>query len=135
MDVYIGVGSNLGDRLKNIKAALAHLGAAAGIEVEKVSSIIETFPQGGPPQGNYLNAVLRLKTDLSARALLVVLQDIERRLGRERKGKNGPRTIDLDILLYGDQSIDEPDLKVPHPRMRQREFVMKPLAEIVNGEW
>ncbi|UCD15056.1 MAG: 2-amino-4-hydroxy-6-hydroxymethyldihydropteridine diphosphokinase, partial [Candidatus Omnitrophota bacterium] len=92
--------------------------------------IIETTPQGGPPQPKYLNGVVKIKTHLSARHLLNVLQTIEKRLGRRQLIKNGPRPIDLDILLYGDEVFRERDLVIPHPRMRKRAFVMNPLLEI-----
>ena len=99
----------------------------------KVSSIYETEPVGGPHQSKYLNGVIAINTELEPRQLLLVLQKIENQLGRQRSVKNGPRTIDLDILMYGEEKIDEPDLKVPHPRMREREFVLKPLRDIVQG--
>jgi 2-amino-4-hydroxy-6-hydroxymethyldihydropteridine diphosphokinase len=136
MDVFIGIGSNLGNRLDNIEKAIERLKSVPDIEVEKVSSIIETNPQGGPPQPKYLNGAIKINTELSARGLLKVLQEIENQLGRKRLVKNGPRTIDLDILLYGDKKIDESDLKIPHPHMLKREFVMKPLFEIqgVKGQ-
>jgi len=127
---YIAFGSNLGDRKKTIDAALEKLRNCAGIEVSRVSSIIETDPVGGPPQGKFLNGVAEVHTDLAPRELLECLQKIESELGRVRSEKNAPRTIDLDILLYGDEKIDEPGLKVPHPRMHEREFVMKPLKEL-----
>jgi len=127
---YIGLGSNLGDRLANINKAIEYLRENQDIAVEEVSSIIETEPQGGPPQGKFLNAVVKIRTALKPKELLRVLQGIEEKLGRVRNIKNGPRTIDLDILLYGDEKIDEPDLKIPHPRMRERSFVLRPLLEI-----
>jgi 2-amino-4-hydroxy-6-hydroxymethyldihydropteridine diphosphokinase len=130
MDVYIGIGSNLGNRLENINKAIEFLRENPGIEIVKISSIIETKPAGGPVQGDYLNGVIKIKTDLAANRLLLVLQGIERTLGRVRTEKNGPRTIDLDILLYGNEKINESGLKIPHPRMFERDFVMKPLLEI-----
>ncbi|MFA4991865.1 MAG: 2-amino-4-hydroxy-6-hydroxymethyldihydropteridine diphosphokinase [Candidatus Omnitrophota bacterium] len=129
---YIGLGSNLGDRQKNIDEAVRRLGSARGIEVKRVSSVYETEPVGGPPQGKYLNAVAEIETGLSPRELLTVTQAIEDGLGRTRTVRNGPRTIDLDILLCGGLEIDEPDLKIPHPRMKEREFVMKGLRELVD---
>jgi len=127
---YIGVGSNLGDRKKHIEDAIEKLKNIEGVEVKRVSSIYETEPVGGPKQGKYLNGAIEIETGLGPRELLGKLQDIEKKLGRKKTVKNGPRTIDLDILLYGDNKIDEPDLKIPHPNMREREFVMKPLKEI-----
>lgn len=133
MYVYIGIGSNLGDRSANIESAIAELRSNSGIAIEKISSITETIPIGGPAQRKYLNGVIKIKTKISPRSLLCILQDIENKLGRTRTIKNGPRTIDLDILLYGDKVINETDLKVPHPRMIEREFVMKPLLEIESS--
>jgi len=130
---YIGIGSNLGDRKKYIENAIEKLKNTEGVEVKKVSGVYETEPMGGPKQGKYLNAAIEIETGLKPRELLVKLQDIEKQLGRKRTVKNAPRTIDLDILLYGDNKIDEPDLKIPHPRMRGREFVIKPLKEIYAG--
>ncbi|MFA5337872.1 MAG: 2-amino-4-hydroxy-6-hydroxymethyldihydropteridine diphosphokinase [Candidatus Omnitrophota bacterium] len=130
MYVYIGIGSNLGDRLANINSAIEELKSNPEIRIEKISSIIETAPVGGPAQGNYLNGVIKIETEISARSLLCILQNIEKKLGRIRTVKDGPRTMDLDMLLYGDKIINEPGLKVPHPKMLEREFVMKPLLEI-----
>ncbi len=128
--MFIGLGSNLGDRKSNLERALAYINHHTDIEIIKVSSFIETTPVGGPPQGNYLNAVAKLKTALSPEELLEFLQEVERKLGRTRTVRFGPRTIDLDILLYEDKRIDTPMLKIPHPRMWEREFVMRPLLEI-----
>jgi 2-amino-4-hydroxy-6-hydroxymethyldihydropteridine diphosphokinase len=130
VDVFIGIGSNLGNREENIKMAIEYLKNNPCILIEKVSSMIETEPQGGPPQGRYLNGVIKINTTLSPHELLSFLQDIEERLGRVREVKNGPRTIDLDILLYGEKIVDEPSLNIPHPRMFQRDFVLKPLFDI-----
>ncbi|MBU4457730.1 MAG: 2-amino-4-hydroxy-6-hydroxymethyldihydropteridine diphosphokinase [Candidatus Omnitrophica bacterium] len=131
---YIGIGSNLGDRQKNMDIAIQRLRETDAIEVNKASSIYETEPAGGPEQPRYLNGVLEIETDLAAIELLSVLQDIENQLGRERIVKNGPRTIDLDILTYGDHEINEPGLKVPHPRMTEREFVQRPLRELIKDK-
>ena len=133
MRCYIGIGSNLGDRRKYIENAIQKLNETKGIEVKKVSSIYETDPLGGPIQGKYLNGVIEIETEIEPRELLTRLLDIEIQLGRKRTVKNGPRTIDLDILLFGDKKIDEPGLKIPHPRMQRREFVMKPLKEIYES--
>jgi 2-amino-4-hydroxy-6-hydroxymethyldihydropteridine diphosphokinase len=130
---YIGIGSNLGDRLRYIESAVRKLKETEKVEIKKISSIHETEPMGGPKQGKYLNAVIEIDTGLNPRELMARLQDIENQLGRKRTVKNAPRTIDLDILLYGNDNIDEPDLKIPHPNMREREFVMKPLKEIYEG--
>ncbi|MCM8787098.1 MAG: 2-amino-4-hydroxy-6-hydroxymethyldihydropteridine diphosphokinase [Candidatus Omnitrophica bacterium] len=128
--VYIGVGSNLGDRLKNINDAIEELKKNKKIKVEKVSTIIETEPEGNLAQPKYLNAVLKIKTSLSATKLLEILQLIETKLGRVRLEKNAPRTIDLDILLYSNKIIRKKNLEIPHPRMFNREFVLKPLFQI-----
>jgi 2-amino-4-hydroxy-6-hydroxymethyldihydropteridine diphosphokinase len=129
---YLALGSNLGDRLATLNAALQQLGAH-GVEVEDVSSFIETEPVGGPAgQGPYLNGAARVRTDLQPRQLLDVLLSIEAQLGRERRHaeRNTPRTVDLDILFYEDQVIEEEGLCVPHPRLHQRMFVLEPLAQI-----
>ncbi len=130
---YIGIGSNLGDRQKHIKNAIEKLKETEGVEVKKISSIYETEPVGGPEQGKYLNGVIEIETWLEPGNLMTKLQKIEEQSGRIRSVKNAPRTIDLDILLYGDKKIDEPGLKIPHPRMYEREFVMKPLKEIYES--
>jgi 2-amino-4-hydroxy-6-hydroxymethyldihydropteridine diphosphokinase len=123
---YVGLGSNLGDRERLIARAAELIGAV------RVSTVIETEPWGYGDQPMFLNAVAELETQLTPRQLLDHLLDVERRLGRERIGPQwGPRTIDLDLLLYGDQTIDEPGLVVPHPRLAMREFVLRPLAELV----
>jgi 2-amino-4-hydroxy-6-hydroxymethyldihydropteridine diphosphokinase len=133
-DIYIALGSNLGDRERTIEAALRDLQAQGDIRVVRCSRLHETEPVGGPPgQGRYLNAVAELETELPPRALLDRLLTIERRHGRVRGVANGPRTLDLDLLLYGQRVIDKQDLMVPHPRMWQRPFVMQPLEEICDA--
>ena len=128
---YIALGSNLADRQKNIKLALECLEQDPAIEVLKASSIIETEPQKAPPQPKFLNGVVKLQTSYSAHQLLKKLQEIEVKLGRKTpRVKNEPRTIDLDILLYGDLEIDEENLQIPHPRIWKRRFVTIPLKEI-----
>jgi 2-amino-4-hydroxy-6-hydroxymethyldihydropteridine diphosphokinase len=127
---YIGVGSNLGDREHSIKAALRKLKALTLTKVRRVSGVIESLPQGGPVQGPYLNAVVEIETDLGPYQLLAELQNIESALGRVRTIVNGPRTIDLDILTYGDICMEEEALCIPHPRIMEREFVLGPLREI-----
>jgi 2-amino-4-hydroxy-6-hydroxymethyldihydropteridine diphosphokinase len=129
--VYLGLGSNLGDRAKNIHEALRLLNEA-GVASVKLSSIIETDPVGGPPQGLFLNAVLKAQTELDPLGLLEAAHAVEARLGRVRTVKNGPRTIDIDILLYEGLTWDAPELVIPHPRMQEREFVMRPLNEVLN---
>jgi len=126
---YLGIGSNLGNRRENIRRAVEFL-KEARIKVKKISTIIETEPVGGPPQGKFLNAVLEINTNLKPRALLDTLKSIEEKLGRKRTVRFGPRTMDLDILLYDGKNIKTKDLIVPHPRMHQRDFVLRPLKEI-----
>ncbi len=128
---YIGIGSNLGDRQDNINKAISYLNNSDSIRVTKISSIYETEPVSGPPQGKYLNGVIKIRTNLSPLDLLGRLDKIEMKLGRVRFVKFGPRTIDLDILLYGDIKMDNDRLTIPHPRMFEREFVSRGLRELV----
>lgn len=130
----IALGSNLGDRLERLEASLRLLSEVPSLEVLRTSSWVETAPVGGPPQGPYLNGASVLATRLAPRELLVALLVIEARLGRTRETRFGPRTIDLDLLLYDDQVIDEPDLRIPHPRMLERGFVLGPAREVA-GRW
>lgn len=128
---YVGLGSNLGDREATIRDALAALAEEDGIEVVAVSTLRETEPVGVGPQPLFLNGAAALETTLSARELLDRLLATEQRFGRVRvPGEHGPRTLDLDLLLYGNEQIDEPGLIVPHPRLHERAFVLEPLAEI-----
>jgi len=129
--VYIGVGTNLGDRLQNLKRAEELLRKSSRIKIISQSAIYETMPVGGPPQGHFLNAVWKLETGLSPGELLRELQSIEAKLGRVRTIKNGPRTIDLDILDYDGLVLESPELTLPHPRMNEREFVQRPLRNIL----
>lgn len=132
--VYIGLGANLGDREATIRTALRRLQDHEEIEVQRVSRLRETDPVGYEDQPQFLNGVARLQTSLEPRELLTVLLDLERDLGRTRHGPRfGPRTIDLDILLYDDRVVDEPGLRVPHPRIAERAFVLEPLAELDPG--
>jgi 3-oxoacyl-[acyl-carrier protein] reductase len=128
---FIGLGSNLGDRQSYLDQALAALQEQDRIVVKQVSSYYETDPVGGPPDAPlFLNAVAEIETQLEPSELLSMLLDIERRLGRVRREKNAPRTIDLDLLLYDDLIQDDPNLTIPHPRMHERGFVLEPMAEI-----
>ena len=128
---YVGLGANLGDREGALRAALAGLDANEGIEVAAVSTFRETDPVDYLDQPRFLNAAAALETTLAPRELLDALLEVERSLGRTREGPRfGPRTIDLDLLLYGDESFDEPGLTVPHPRLHGRAFVLEPLAEL-----
>jgi 2-amino-4-hydroxy-6-hydroxymethyldihydropteridine diphosphokinase len=128
---YVGVGTNLGDRAAMLRAAVEQLRAEPAVEVVAVSSIRETDPVGIVEQPRFLNAAVAIETELSARELLVRLLGIERRLGRTRAGPRfGPRTIDLDLLVYGHARIDEPGLEVPHPRLHERLFALEPLVDL-----
>lgn len=126
MRAFLALGSNLGDRRAYLRDAVARLP-----DVVAVSNIYETDPVGGPPgQGAYLNCVVELRTALTARELLAVAQSAESAAARTRREKWGPRTLDVDVLLVGDEVTDEPDLVVPHPRMWERGFVLVPLADL-----
>lgn len=128
---YIGLGSNLGDRRGTIDQAVEMLGQLPQIAVSKVSDLVETEAVGGPvDQGKYLNGAAQLQCGVAAEVLLSRLQEIEQRLGRTRRKKWGSRTIDLDLLLFGGEIIDRAGLKVPHPLMTERLFVMVPMAQI-----
>lgn len=128
---YLGLGSNLGDREATIRRALELLQADDEIDVTAVSSLKETDPVGYEDQPRFLNGAAALRTELSPPELLERMFAVERQLGRVRTGPRfGPRTIDLDLLLYGQESIDEPGLRVPHPRLAERRFVLEPLAEL-----
>jgi 2-amino-4-hydroxy-6-hydroxymethyldihydropteridine diphosphokinase len=131
---FIALGTNLGDREGQLTLAIAALRRAPRVRVVSASRVYETDPVGPPTQGAYLNAAAELEVELGARELLVVLQSIEREAGRVREGAErwSARTLDLDLLLFGDQRIDECDLVVPHPRMHQRAFVLVPLVEIAR---
>jgi 2-amino-4-hydroxy-6-hydroxymethyldihydropteridine diphosphokinase len=129
---YVGLGANLGDRERTIRAAVAALDASPGVEVAAVSTLIETEPVGYLDQPRFLNGAAALETSLPAGELLDLLLELERRFGRVREGvaPQGPRTLDLDLLLYGSARIDEPGLEIPHPRLHERRFVLEPLAEL-----
>ena len=127
--VYLGLGSNLGRRENNIHEALRLL-EAQGVRLIKLSSIMETHPVGGPPQGLFLNAVLKAEVQTTPLVLLEKIHKVEDALGRERTVRNGPRTIDIDILLFDEVRMNTPQLTIPHPRMQERRFVMEPLGEI-----
>jgi 2-amino-4-hydroxy-6-hydroxymethyldihydropteridine diphosphokinase len=127
---YFGIGSNLGDRVAYLQLAVNELGAADGVDVVGVSPVYETAPVGGPEQPDYLNAVVAVDTARSARELLALAQSIEAAAERVRTVRWGPRTLDVDVLLVGDERVEEPDLVVPHPRMTERAFVVVPLADL-----
>jgi 2-amino-4-hydroxy-6-hydroxymethyldihydropteridine diphosphokinase len=131
---YVGLGANLGDRERTLRAAVDVLAGEEGVEVVAVSTLRETEPVGVGEQPLYLNGVAVLDTTLGARELLDRLLAVEQRFGRVRvPGEHGPRTLDLDLLLYGDEVIDEPELRVPHPRLHERRFVLEPLLELAPG--
>ena len=132
MKAYIGLGSNLGERETLLKAAIAQLAQLPETRLGSVSSLYDTAPVGELDQPNFLNAAVQLETALTARQLLWNMLLVERRLGRVRHvaRRYGPRTIDLDLILFGDLIIDTPDLRLPHPEFHRRAFVLAPLAEI-----
>jgi 2-amino-4-hydroxy-6-hydroxymethyldihydropteridine diphosphokinase len=128
--VFLGLGSNLGDRAGNLRRAADALHALPEVDSMRLSNFRCTAPVGGPEQPDYVNAVLRCETSLSPQHLLRHMLRIEASLGRVRLEENGPRTIDLDLLMYGTVQMAAPDLQLPHPRMEQRRFVLEPLAEL-----
>lgn len=127
---HLALGSNLGDRLGHLRRAVAALAATPGVTVTRTSRVYETAPVGGPAQGPYLNAVVALDTELGAADLLVVAQRLEAEAGRVRGEGWGPRPLDVDVLLVGEERVDSPELTVPHPRMGERGFVLAPLADV-----
>jgi 2-amino-4-hydroxy-6-hydroxymethyldihydropteridine diphosphokinase len=127
---YLGLGSNLGDRLANLQRAVELLSAEPDIQVVASSRVWESDPVGGPPQPNYLNAVVQVEVDRDAHGLLAAAQRVERALGRERRVRWGPRTIDVDVLIVDQEQSDDPELTLPHPRMLERAFVLLPLLEL-----
>jgi len=132
---YLGLGSNLGDRAGHLRHGLARLGSLPATRVLAASEFVETEPVGPVAQGAFLNAAAGVETGLSARELLGHIQAIERERGRERGREQrwGPRTLDIDILLYADLVIDEPGLTIPHPRLHERLFALEPLAQVAPG--
>jgi len=130
---YVGLGSNLGDRRGRIREALKRLDRIDGVRVRKRSRIIETDPVGKTDQPRFLNAVAEIETRLEPLPFMRRLLDVERSLGRVRRERWGPRTIDLDLLLWGDRSLSTRTLTLPHPRMAERQFVLGPLAELCPG--
>lgn len=130
VDAFIGLGGNLGDAVETVRAAIHALGELPDTQRIAASSLYRTAPVGYLDQPDFINAVVWLRTALPAHALLQAIQSLELAAGRERSFQDAPRTLDLDVLLYGQQQMDTPDLSVPHPRMHQRGFVLIPLAEI-----
>jgi 2-amino-4-hydroxy-6-hydroxymethyldihydropteridine diphosphokinase len=129
-DVFVGVGSNLSDRRALIEQAVARMAALPATRLVARAALRETDPVGRAPQPRFLNTAVHLRTALEPEALLNALQEIEQDLGRVRTQRWGPRTIDLDILLFGDRKLDGPTLEVPHPRLNSRRFALEPLAEL-----
>ncbi len=129
-NVYLGVGTNQGDREKNLKTALRILQEDDNIYISKVSSVYESEPVGYEKQPDFLNCVICVRTDLSPQNVLLKAKEVEKRMGREKSFRWGPRKIDIDILLYGQELVDKEDLKIPHPEMKKRGFVLIPLHEI-----
>ena len=127
---YVGIGANLGPREKTLRRAVELLGRADGVEVVGVSELRETDPVGVVDQPPFLNGAVSVETTLSPRALLDLLLEVERSLGRVRAERWGPRVVDLDLLVYGIEVLDEPGLHVPHPRLHERRFALEPLAEM-----
>jgi 2-amino-4-hydroxy-6-hydroxymethyldihydropteridine diphosphokinase len=131
---YVGLGANLGDRERTLRAAVEALGGEDGIELVAVSELRETEPVGVGEQPPYFNGAVALETTLTARELLDRLLAVEQRFGRVRvPGQHAPRSLDLDLLLYGGEEIDEPGLTLPHPRLHDRRFVLEPLVELAPG--
>ncbi|MBI5417078.1 2-amino-4-hydroxy-6-hydroxymethyldihydropteridine diphosphokinase [Candidatus Poribacteria bacterium] len=131
--VYLGLGSNLGDRLDNIKQSVSILSDSDKIKILKLSSFFETEPVGYLDQPWFLNCVIKIRTNFSPQELLVFLKNIEKQLKREKKIRFGPRTIDMDILLYGNEILNSKDLIIPHPRLHERKFVLMPLNELAGN--
>ena len=132
MRAFIGLGSNLGDRAEHLRNAIRAFASTPGISVMQISSMYETEPVGGPPQDDYLNAVIEIDTVLGHRALFDACMTIEHALGRDRGAEErwGPRSIDCDLLAFGDLVVSDPDLEIPHPRLAERAFVLVPWSEI-----
>lgn len=128
--VFLSLGSNIGDRKSNIKKAIELL-KDEGIKIVRLSKIIETKPQGGPPQPKFLNAAISIRTQFNPRRLLKTIKGIEKKMGRSKGVRFGPRVIDLDILLYDDLKYKDRKLEIPHPRMWERQFVLRPLSSLI----
>lgn len=128
---YLALGSNLGDRRAHFEAARRGLAEAEGVRPRRLSAVYRTPPVGPPPQEDYWNAVVEVESDRTADDLLALAQALEARCGRERTVRWGPRTLDLDLLLYGEEERDDAALTLPHPRLHERAFVLRPLADLV----
>lgn len=133
VDAHIALGSNLGDRLQHLQQACDQIGQIPGIEIVARSAIYQTAPMGPTGQGAYLNAAIHVRTTLRAESLLREMQNIEQTHHRQRTRKWGPRTLDLDLLFYGDRIISTPELTVPHPHLHERWFVLQPLSDVAEA--
>lgn len=133
--VYLSLGSNIGNRQEYIESAIELVGKTEGIKILKKSGLYETSPVGYVEQDLFLNAVIKIETDFSEREILKIINKIENELGRKREIRWGPRTIDIDILIFSDKKINETDLIIPHKEMLNRLFVLVPLIEIYDGEY
>jgi 2-amino-4-hydroxy-6-hydroxymethyldihydropteridine diphosphokinase len=131
VQAFLGLGSNVGDRLESLGRAVRRLARVPGIRVIRSSRVYETDPVGGPEQDDFLNAVIEIDTMLTPRDLLNACLEVEEGLGRQRGIRWGPRTIDVDVLSYGDEDVFEEGLEIPHPRMHERGFVLAPLLELI----
>ncbi|HVF09375.1 MAG TPA: 2-amino-4-hydroxy-6-hydroxymethyldihydropteridine diphosphokinase [Abditibacteriaceae bacterium] len=132
---YLALGSNLGHRAGNLHHACRLLAQIEGIEIQARSAIYETESVEGGGSANFLNAAIRISTALTSRQLLQVINEIEAALGRPQPPRHGARLIDIDILLFGDEHMDTPELQIPHPRMVRRAFVLRPLSDVLEGGW
>ena len=132
--VYLSLGSNLGDRAENLRAACQLLAGNAALKIEAKSKIYETQSVEGGGDGDFLNAALRVRWEKSAEELLQWTQKVEEKLGRPAPPRRGARTVDIDILLFGQEKINLPDLQIPHPRMTARAFVLRPLCDVLESE-
>jgi len=132
---YLGLGSNEGDSPENLRRAIRLLNSHPQIQIEAKSKIYRTQSVEGGGPNDFLNAAAKGSTPFTARELLNAIGEIEIQMGRPQPPRNGPRPIDIDILLFGEMEVDEPDLKIPHPRMNHRAFVLKPLLDVLEGGW
>lgn len=129
-DVFLGLGSNVGQREMYLNKAVSALGSRKDIQIRFVSSIYETEPWGKKDQESFLNQVVEIETQLDPQRLIAVCQEIEKALGKEKNNRWGPRTIDIDLLLFGDRVVDERNVQIPHPQLLERKFVLIPLTEV-----
>jgi 2-amino-4-hydroxy-6-hydroxymethyldihydropteridine diphosphokinase len=133
--VYLAMGSNIGDRMDNLRQACARLDKSSDLQIEARSRIYETQSVEGGGPDDFLNACVRVQTSMSPMQLLHCIRHVEYAMGRPQPPRHGPRLIDIDILLFGEETIDTPELQVPHPRMARRAFVLRPLSDVLKGGW